>query len=99
MLGELNTPVALSVWDKILLIKSKRVHALRDKIQKLVKPECGTLLTPLTRANILNICNINFENNFFFVKLKLVQFVRACILPILLPPLMETSKLETQFSG
>ena len=32
MLGELNTPVALSVWDKILLIKSKIVHALRDKI-------------------------------------------------------------------
>ena len=32
MLGELNTPVVLSVWDKILLIKSKRVHALRDKI-------------------------------------------------------------------
>ena len=32
MLGELNTPVGLSIWDKILLIKSKRVHALRDKI-------------------------------------------------------------------
>ena len=32
MLGELDTPVRLSVWDKILLIKSKRTHALRDKI-------------------------------------------------------------------
>ena len=32
MLAELNTPVALSIWDKILLNKSKRVHALRDKI-------------------------------------------------------------------
>ena len=33
MLGELNTPaVRLSVWDKILLIKSKRVHTLRYKI-------------------------------------------------------------------
>ena len=34
MLGELNTPDALSVWDKILLIKSKIVHALKDKILK-----------------------------------------------------------------
>ena len=33
MLGELNTQaVRLSVWDKILLIKSKRVHTLRYKI-------------------------------------------------------------------
>ena len=32
MLVELNTPVSLSIWDKILLNKSKRVHTLRDKI-------------------------------------------------------------------
>ena len=34
MLGELfkNTPVQLSFWDKILLIKSKRAHALSHKI-------------------------------------------------------------------
>ena len=70
MLGELfkNTPVQLSFWNKILLIKSKRAHALRDK------NDLKTRETGVRNSPNISICNIHFhfrKLNFFLRQIDL----------------------------